>query len=189
MFFSASVRLKNSTCSRYIRSTTHECVQPWSPICEICLPICSLISLHLIHLLPCFFPPTVLFPHFSLLFPHNQACHHSLRVPTCVASTLKRGWSWMMPDTEPSSHWPNRESKPEPSPLCRSRAPTLPSLPCGLLSFCCGVTRPTCHSLLAEWLTREKEKVWEREMWERKGEGRKGYGEERLTGRIEIQVF
>ncbi|KAF3852086.1 hypothetical protein F7725_005441 [Dissostichus mawsoni] len=40
--------------------------------------------------------------------------------------------------------------RPGPSPPCRSLAPSRPSLPCGPSSCCCGVTRPMCHSLLAE---------------------------------------
>lgn len=170
MFFSASVRFKFNlfTLHKEYHPRVYSAMKShlWN------------MSTYLLFDLPASDPltslPTIIFPHFSLLSPplHNQACHHYLRVPTCVASTLKRGWFWMMPDTEPSSHWPNRELKPEPSPLCRSRAPTLPSLPCGLLSCCCGVTRPTCHSLLAEWLTHEKEKVWE---WKcKRGNGKEG---------------
>lgn len=101
--------------------------------------------------------PTIIFPHLSSLFP-NQDCHHSLRMPTCVGSTLKRRWFSMMPDTEPCSHWPSKGLRPEPSPLWCSLAPSLPSLPWGLSSCCCGVTRPMCHSLLAEWLTHERER-------------------------------
>ena len=62
-----------------------------------------------------------------------------------------------MSDTELSSRWPHRELRPERSPLLHSPAPSLPSLPCGLLSCCFGVTRPTCRSSLAGWPTLERE--------------------------------
>lgn len=140
--------------------------QPLSLICEICLPLCSLISLYPL-CFPAFFP---CHHHLSWLFspsphphPPDQDCCRSSRMPTCAASTPKRRWSWTMPDTEPSWHWPSKESRPEPSPLCRSLAPSLPSLPCGLSSCCCGATRPMCHSLLAGWQTHER--------------GRKGWGQ------------
>lgn len=42
--------------------------------------------------------------YFSLPFSlDSQACHHSLRVPTCAASIPETGWSWMMSNTKPSS--------------------------------------------------------------------------------------
>lgn len=53
---------------------------PVSPICEICLPICFLISLYLIHLLCCFFPPPPFFiflsprPGLSSLFEGADLC-------------------------------------------------------------------------------------------------------------------
>lgn len=143
--------------------------RPLSLICETCLPLCSLISLYLMHFAPHFFSPIIIFPHFSLLFfCPDQDCCHSSRMPTCAACTPKRRWSWTMPDTEPSWHWPSKEWRPEPSPQCRSLVPSLPSLPCGLSSCCCGVTRPMCHSLLAEWQTHERG---------RKGEGQTDTGQ------------
>lgn len=93
----------------------------------------------------------------SFVFPLNQDCYHSSRVLTCAASTLKTCWFWTMSGTKLSSRWPHKELRPERSPPLHSPAPSLPSLPCGLLSCCFGVTRPMCRSLLAGWLTHERE--------------------------------
>lgn len=90
-----------------------------------------------------------------------QGCHPSLKMPTCVVFTPKIGWFWMMSDTEVTSRWLSKGSRPLPSPLLRSLARTIPSRPCSLLSSCCGVTRPMCPSLLVDWLTHEVRKAEE----------------------------
>lgn len=86
---------------------------------------------------------------FLFLFP-KQVCCHSLTMQTFVASTLKTSWFWKVQNTKPSLHSQKKEWRPVLSPVCHSLAPSRPSLPCGLSSCCCGVTRPMCHSSLAE---------------------------------------
>lgn len=93
------------------------------------------------------------------LVPSYQGCRHSLRMPICVAFTLKIGWFWMMSDTEVSWRWLSKGSRPWLSPLLHSLARTIRFRPCSLLSSCCGVTRSMCPSLLVEWLTRDARKV------------------------------
>lgn len=82
--------------------------------------------------------------------PSHQGCLHSLRMPICVAFTLKTGWFWTMSDTEGSSRWPRMGWRLWPSPQLPSLAHTIPSRPCTHLSFCCGATGPMCPSLLVE---------------------------------------
>lgn len=81
--------------SRHLSLSVRPSFNDHTPLCSSCL---------LIHLVSAFPHRCNLPTYFSLPFSlDSQACHHSLRVPTCAGSTPETGWSWMMSDTKPSS--------------------------------------------------------------------------------------